>query len=108
LHPQTGERPPPRYASDGLSTERLGNRLDYNLTAQDSAQQIVAALDRLRLDYLSEALGFVASFATSAREAARRGTSELLRLHTGQARLGLEAALEVETELGLVETEQAA
>ena len=75
MRPQNGGRPPPRYAGDGLPIERLPDRLDDNPTAQDSAPQppeasrdITAAPDQLRLDYVGEALDFVARLATSGRE----------------------------------------
>jgi hypothetical protein len=110
MRPQNG-RPPPRDAGGDLSNERIGNRLDNKSIAQESGPQlrpaspeIIAALDELKLDYISEALDFVASFAMSGREAARRRNRELLRLHAGQARLALDAVFEVEGELGKADT----
>lgn len=63
----------------------------------------VDAVDLLRFDFLVETLDVAASFAVSAREAARRGNPELLRLHAGQARQAVDAALEVVAELGSLE-----
>jgi hypothetical protein len=63
----------------------------------------VAAIDELRFDYIAEALDFAASYAVSAREAARRRSQDLLKLHTDQAKKALHSALEVESELGMRE-----
>ena len=75
MRPQNGGRPPPRNAGDGLPIERLPDRLDDNPTAQHSAPQppgaspdITDALGQLRLDYVGDALDFVACLATSGRE----------------------------------------
>jgi hypothetical protein len=66
----------------------------------DLAPGGAAALDALRFDYIVEALGYVASYAISAQEAARRGNAVLLEVHARQARLALVSALEVRRELG--------
>lgn len=60
----------------------------------------LAALDGLRFEYLVEAFGYVASFAASAQEVARRGNRELLEVHAKQARLALVSAREVRREFG--------
>jgi hypothetical protein len=73
-------------------------------TATLPRSKIVAAVDQLRHDY--EAFGF--SFATLAREAARRGNPELLKLHIYQTKTALDPAFEVEAELGLPKAEPVA
>ncbi len=61
---------------------------------------LLATLDALRFDYIAELFGYVASYAISAQEAARRGNSALLEVHAKQARLALISTLETRRELG--------
>lgn len=60
---------------------------------------IAAALDGLRFEFLTEVFGYLASFALSAQEAARRGNAVLVEVHARQARAALMSALEVRREL---------
>lgn len=64
---------------------------------------VAAALDGVRFEYLADVFGYVASFALSAQEAARRGNAALVEVHARQARVALLSALEVRRELGSAE-----
>jgi hypothetical protein len=69
--------------------------MDVNLSPD-----AVVALDALRFDYIAELFGYVASYAPSAQESARRGNVTLLEAHAKQDRLALVSALETRRELG--------
>ena len=107
--PQNGRRPPPRDAGDDLPNEQPTKALDHGCNdntapSQDAPPSVVDAVDLARFDYLAEVLDYAASYAVSAREAARRGNHELLRLHVNQAKMAVDAAAEVEAELGSLDT----
>lgn len=70
------------------------------MTATSSPGQeqgdVAAALDVLRFKYLIEVFGYLASFALSPQEAARRGNAALVEVHSRQARAALMSVLEVQ------------
>jgi hypothetical protein len=100
-----GDRPAPE-ARGGEHSEAGANVCvaadDGSTTTPPPGPQValLASLDGLRFEYLVEAFGYVASFAASAQEAARRGNSALLEVHAKRARLALVSALEIRRELG--------
>jgi hypothetical protein len=69
------------------------------ITLEQAPGDVAAALDGLRFEYLAEVFGYVASFALSAQEAARRSNGALVEVHARQVRVALLSALEVRREL---------
>ena len=95
LEPRGGER------SEAGANVCLGADDGSTTTPPPGPQPaLLATLDALRFDYIAELFGYVASYAISAQEAARRGNAALLEVHAKQARLALISALETRRELG--------
>lgn len=81
--------------------------IGVDISAADPVQEhgdVAAALDALRFEFLTEVFGYLASFALSAQQAARRSNAALVEFHARQARVALLSALEVRRDLGSAES----